>query len=156
MGERIEIEGSKKGARMRPPLMVLLLTVITIGIYAAFWWYFANREMRDLGVSRRTNDLGTEPAISTLAFTLGSLVFIPVVWTAVTTTRRVQRAQKLTGPKRLNGWVAAFFLIFTWGFAAPTYLQSELNKVWKRIEFQQQQGADAEGGGAGASPSTES
>ena len=40
------------------PLGVIGLTIITLGIYFVFWWYFLNREMADLGKTRGVPELG--------------------------------------------------------------------------------------------------
>ena len=55
---------------------MLGLSLITLGIYFFFWWYFINREMRDLGQARGV-DLGQNPANSVLAITIGALIIVP-------------------------------------------------------------------------------
>ena len=129
MANDVQIEGTGKTAKVRNPWLVLLFTIITLGVYSWFWWYFINREMADLGRSRDTKKLGTDPTVSTLAFTLGSIVYVPYVWTIVTTTRRVQEAQRLTVGKSLNGWIAAAMWILGLVLGGIVYTQFELNKV---------------------------
>jgi len=121
----------RKPARVRHPAAVIGLTLITLNIYGAFWWYFINRELKDLGTARGTTQLGTEPALSVLAYTVGGIVYVPFIWTIVTTTRRIQAAQRLTGVKPLNGWIAAALWIFTFTIGGIVYSQIELNKVWR-------------------------
>ena len=41
-------------AKVRNPILVVIFTLITLGIYQIFWWYFANREMADYGRARGT------------------------------------------------------------------------------------------------------
>ncbi|CAN5571992.1 hypothetical protein BH20ACT15_BH20ACT15_08110 [soil metagenome] len=127
----VQIERTGATAKVRSPWLVLLLTVITLGVYSAFWWYFINRELKDLGASRKTKSLGTEPALSTLAYTLGGLVYIPYIWTIVTTSKRVQEAQRQTVGKTMNGWIAAALWIFGLLLGGIVYTQFELNKVWR-------------------------
>ena len=54
-------------AKIRNPILVVVFSLITLGIYQVFWWYYANREMADYGRARGTNELGDNPAKSTLA-----------------------------------------------------------------------------------------
>ena len=49
MAEEIAIANSGERAKLRNPLGVVGLSLITLGIYYFFWWYYINREMRDLG-----------------------------------------------------------------------------------------------------------
>ena len=53
--------------RIRRPVAVALLSVITLGLYQIYWWYGVNRELRDLGRSTGT-DLGGRPILSALAY----------------------------------------------------------------------------------------
>ena len=66
MAEEVAIAGTESRAKLRNPLGVVGLSIITIGIYYIFWWYFINREMRDFGRARDT-DLGQNPSNSVLA-----------------------------------------------------------------------------------------
>ena len=70
MAEEVAIAGTESRAKLRNPLGVVGLSIITIGIYYIFWWYYINREMRDFGRARGT-DLGQNPTNSVLAITLG-------------------------------------------------------------------------------------
>jgi hypothetical protein len=117
-------------ARVRSPWAVFGLVVVTLGLYAIYWWFQANRELRDLGRGRQV-DLGDSPGRSVAAFALGGLLVVPWVWTAVGTARRIARAQAEVGsPARLDGWVTGLLWCFTGGLGAIPYLQSQLNGVW--------------------------
>ena len=142
MAYEVSIAGTPLRAKVRSPWAVVGLGVITFGIYSLFWWYFINREMRDLGRARAVKGLGENPGLSTLAFSGLSLftLYIALVWTTVTTTRRVRRAQAVVGvPNRLNGWLSAALWILTLTLGGMAYTQSELNKVWRA-----QEGEDAD------------
>src|SRR5262249_36060858 len=90
MAEEVLIAGSESRAKIRNPWGVLGLGIITLGIYLIFWWYYVNREMRDLGHARGVSGLGENPGLSTVAYALGGfLLAIPTIWTVVTTTQRV-------------------------------------------------------------------
>ena len=130
MAQEIEIRGAGATAKTRNVVAVAVLSVITLGIYLVFWWYFINREMADYGRARGTAALGDSPAKSTLALFPGALVVVPAIWTTVTTFQRAQAAQRLSGQTPLNGWIGLIlYLVLAPAFYA--YLQSGLNGVWK-------------------------
>ena len=120
-------------AKIRNPIVVALLSFVTLGIYVIFWWYYINREMADYGRARETNELGDEPATSTLALFPGGLVVVPAIWTTVTTLKRSQAAQRLTGVTPLNGWLA-FVLVLVFSPAFCGYMQSGLNSAWQAVD----------------------
>ena len=140
MAEEIQIAGAESTAKVRNPLGVVGLSIITIGIYYVFWWYFINREMRDLGRARNA-DLGQSPGNSVLAITLGALVIVPALVTLWTTSGRIEKAQEAVGIERRVSGPIIFILLLLIGPVGIWYAQSELNKVWA-----------AQGGGAGAPP----
>lgn len=94
MAEDVQIAGTSSTAKIRNPLGTVGLSIITIGIYYAFWWYFINREMRDLGRARNV-DLGQNPGQSVLALTLGALIVVPAIVTLWRTSARIENARKL-------------------------------------------------------------
>jgi hypothetical protein len=130
MGQVVQIPGAGTTAKIRNPVVVAILALITIGIYVWFWWYFINREMRDLGRARGTDELGTSPGRSVLAITLGALVIVPAIWSIVTTFKRVQKTQRLTGSEPINGWIGLILLIVI-SPAFYGYMQSGLNSAWR-------------------------
>ena len=131
MANDVRIDGSRATAKVRSPWLVLLFSILTFGIYSWFWWYFINREMADLGRARGGDGLGRHPVVSVLAFTLGSLLYIPLIVTIVTTNQRLRRAQRVTVGKSHNGWIVGLLWLFTLGLGAMAYMQFELNKVWR-------------------------
>jgi drug/metabolite transporter (DMT)-like permease len=115
---------------MRNPLGVVGLSLITVGIYFFFWWYFINRELRDLGHARNA-DLGQNPTNSVLAITLGALIIVPAIWTEWTTSKRIERAQEVVGFDNRTSGVLIFILLLLLWPVGLWYAQSELNKVWE-------------------------
>jgi Domain of unknown function (DUF4234) len=67
MAEKIAIPGSGGTAKIRHPWGVFFLALITLGIYYLYWYYQANRELRDYGV-------GESPFRSLLALFPGGLI----------------------------------------------------------------------------------
>ena len=117
-------------AKKRDPIVVAVLSFVTLGIYMIFWWYNVNREMADYGRARGTKELGDAPGMSTLALFPGGIVVVPAIWTTVTTFQRVQAAQRMHGQTLLNGWLA-FVLILVFSPAFAGYMQSGLNSAWE-------------------------
>ena len=130
MAEEIQIAQSGATAKMRNPLGVVGLSLITIGIYFFFWWYFINREMRDLGRSRG-RDLGQSPGNSVLAVTIGALVIVPAIVSEWRTSARIEAAQETVGLQNRVSGPIIFILLLLIAPVGLWYAQSELNKVWE-------------------------
>src|SRR5829696_6126643 len=117
-------------AKIRGLITVAVLSIVTLGIYVLFWWYFINREMADYGRARDTKDLGDSPAKSVLALFPGALVVVPAIWTTVTTFQRIQVAQRINAQTPINGWLGlVLFLVFQPAFYG--YMQSGLSSAWR-------------------------
>jgi len=128
MAEPIQIQGSGTEAKLRNPLGVVGLTLITIGIYGVFWYYFVNKEMAKFGAARSTGDLGDSPGTSVLAITLGALVIVPAFVSIYQSWQRLSAGERLTA---LSGMEAGLGLLL-WIFISPVALylfQSNWNKV---------------------------
>jgi hypothetical protein len=167
MADEVQISpgSNEQIAKIRHPVAVPVLSLITIGIYAIYWWYQVNREMVDLGKSRNADGLGDNATTSLLAFFPGALVVVPPLVSLYNGIKRMQRAQEVTtGEVTLNGWIVlaviliGFFVPFA-GLIAYGYLQSEMNKVWEdvggqagAIEAPATEVAPAEGQPAGEPP----
>ena len=130
MGEEVQIAGAESTAKIRSPIWVAVWSILTLGIYVIFYWYFVNRELADYGGAKGTKELGDNPTLSTLALFPGGLIVVPAVWTTVTTFQRVQKAQQLVGQAPLNGWIAALLYVVIWPVFFA-YMQSGLNSVWR-------------------------
>ncbi len=137
MAEEVQIAGTGSTAKIRNPLGVVALSIVTIGIYYIFWWYFINREMRDLGRARN-RDLGQSPGQSVLAVTLGALIIVPALVTLWRTSARIESSQEAVGLANRASGPIIFILLLLIGPVGIWYAQSELNKVWE---------ADRSGGG---------
>jgi uncharacterized protein DUF4234 len=126
VAESISIPGSTGRAKIRSPWGVFLLALITLGIYYLYWYYQANRELRDYGV-------GTSPTTSLLALFPGGLLLIPPFvswWRFFGRLREAEdRAHVAGGTEQWIGFIlyviAFFFLPFE-----LVYAQQHLNKLW--------------------------
>jgi hypothetical protein len=130
VGEVVQIAGAGSTAKVRSPIWVAVWSILTLGIYVVFWWYFINREMADYGRAQGTSELGDSPGKSTLALFPGALIIVPAIWTTVTTFQRVQKGQQMVGQSPLNGWIGVLlYVVISPVFFA--YMQSGLNAMWK-------------------------
>ena len=114
MAEEIQIRNSPAMAKIRNPLGVSGCGFITLGIYLAFWWYFINREMRDLGQARG-RDLGQSPGNSVLAVTLGALIIVPAIVSEWRTSMRIQQSQETVGVQPTVSGPIIFILLILIG-----------------------------------------
>lgn len=129
-----EVNANGAIAKVRNPWGVLGLSIITIGIYGFFWYYYVNREFKDFGAAMGDQELAdSEPGSSVLAVTLGALIIVPAVISFIHTVQREQRVQELAGVEKVNGWlILIVYLVGIGGFVAHPYMQSMLNKAWER------------------------
>jgi fatty acid desaturase len=113
------------GYKRRNPWGVVLLSLITLGVYQAVWWYKINNEMRHYGIDN-------SPAKATWAVTAGVLVIVPFFISRYNTADRILQAQTKSGTEERISPVLALVIsaVSAIGFFAPAYYQSQLNKVW--------------------------
>jgi len=135
MAEEVQIAGGPGIAKVRHPVGVAVLTLVTLGIYGLYWWYQVNREMVDLGKARNAEGLGDNPTTSLLAMFPGGLVLVPPFFSLYNGTQRMKRAQELTtgATPSLNGWIIVILLVLGLSIVAYGYMQAELNKAWQTM-----------------------
>ena len=131
MADLVELKPAGPTVKVRNPWGVLGLSIVTLGIYYCCYWYFINREMRDVGRANGV-DLGQSPATSVLAFTIGAFVIIPPFVTIWTTGRRMEQTQRTLGVAEPGSGPLFFVLhlIPIISLYAPVYLQKQLNRAW--------------------------
>jgi uncharacterized protein DUF4234 len=152
------VHNATGAGKQRNPWATAGLNAITLGLYSVYWWYVANRELRDLGRNFGEPELEKEPALSALAFFFGGCLIVPLAWTAVNTARRIRLAQDLVGtPNSVSVWfpvallvvsataaqlpsgegstavLAAIAAAVAFRIAAIAYMQYALNEVWQRV-----------------------
>ena len=96
-----ELECSRR-PKARRPWAVALASLVTFNLYAIFWYYKVNREMRDYGCGRDDDGLArSKPWHSVLAITVGCPLVIPVLVTYVRCIGRLQDVERIaTGRSR--------------------------------------------------------
>jgi Domain of unknown function (DUF4234) len=128
----VPIQGGPSTARVRDPIGVALLDLVTLGIYGFVWYYRVHCELADMGRARGTSELGDSPRTSLLAVMPGFLLVVPLVVSFWNASRRVEAAERLTGgpeSRRMNP-VLAFILMLIVFPAGAAYVQAKLNRVW--------------------------
>ena len=129
MAEEVQISGTDAVGKIRNPLGVVGLTIVTLGVYFFIWYYKVNKEMAEMGRARGTDELGTSPATSLMAVLFGwILLFIPPLVSEYKTCDRLSKAERMAG---LQGMEAGL-LFLLWIFLGPVghyIFQSNLNKV---------------------------
>ena len=127
MAEEIAIRGSNYPAKERNPLAPLGLSIITLGIYGIFWYYYINKELAELGKARGTTELGENPMTSLLAIIPGFILIIPPYVSFWNTWKRQQKARQMFGVQEGIDNVPGFLLTV---FIAPVgyyFLQTGQN-----------------------------
>jgi hypothetical protein len=131
LAEEVTIPGTSSSAKIRNPLGVVGLMIITLGIYGLFWYYFVNRELKDFGEAHGTEECGTSPGTSLLAITLGALIIVPPFVSIYKSFKRMNAASGIAGAG--DGFDAGLGLLI-WIFISPIaiYLfQANMNKIWE-------------------------
>ena len=128
MAEPVQIVGTDYWGKIRNPLGIIGLTLITLGIYWIFWYYYLNKELAEMGKARNTDELGTSPGTSVLAVTLGAFILVPPFVSVYKTWERKCKAEDATGQVGMEAGLG-FLLTILIGFVGMYILQSNLNKV---------------------------
>jgi hypothetical protein len=90
------VDSAAVDVKTRRVWSVVLLTVVTFGIYGVFWYYKVNRELRDFGAAHGDRELGSSrPWRSLLAVTIGGVIEVPRLISFVRMTRRMQAAERI-------------------------------------------------------------
>ena len=111
----------------RNPLGVLGLTVITFGIYAFYWYYMINDELR-----RFERDETISPTRSLMAVLFGWIIIVPPFIALYNTAKHVQSAERRLGvqPQLEPALVIVIMLIIS--IANGVYIQEHQNRIWDR------------------------
>ena len=131
MAEVVPIQGSPEQAKIRSPLGIIGLMIITIGVYFFVWWYKVNKELAEMGKARGTTELGDAPGTSLLAMIPGCFIIVPPYVSFYNGSKRLSAAQRLNGlPEGMEAGLM-LLLYFLIGPVAIYLFQSNLNKALK-------------------------
>jgi uncharacterized paraquat-inducible protein A len=111
--------------RERNPFLVFLLGLFTVFIYAFYWVYAANEEMRKRGVRR------SKPAVYAVLSVI-PLLQIFAVRSTVSNLRRIYLANNV--PRDPSPWSLAVLCIplpYIGLLVSAAFVQSGLNHVWR-------------------------
>ena len=98
--------------KARRPWAVAVVSLVTFNLYAVFWYYKVNREMRDYGCAHGDDGLArSKPWHSVLAFTLGCPLVIPVLVTYVRCVGRVQDVERIATGRSRPGYGLTALLV---------------------------------------------
>jgi hypothetical protein len=128
----VAIDGGSGTAKMRDPVGVALLDLVTLGVYGFVWYYRVHRELAELGRAHRTAELGDSPRRSLLALLPGFLLVLPMVMSLWNAAHRVEAAERLVAGRESGGinTTLAFILLLLVFPGGAGYVQSHLNRVW--------------------------
>jgi hypothetical protein len=110
--------------KIQEPFVPWLLGIATCGLYYVCWHYRVNRELRDNGIA-------VDPAVAMLAVLVGWLLIIPPYVSIYRTGKRIEQLQQQRGLQPSNIGIVGVVLVWAL-WTSPIFLQSELNKVWRR------------------------
>jgi hypothetical protein len=129
VAEQVQIQGSPEPAKIRNPLGVIGLMLITLGIYGIVWYYKVNKEMAEIGKARGSEECGTSPGTSVLAITLGCFIIVPPFVSMYKTWARLSATERLTGaPNGMEPGLGFLLSLFV-GPVGTYILQANMNKM---------------------------
>jgi hypothetical protein len=108
--------------KIRSPLGVWALSIVTFGIYGLVWYFKVNSECREYEPT-----VQVQPGISVLA------LFVPIAgWVSIAKTGgRISQVQRAAGLRDRCSGLVGLLLTILFGLHV-VYYQAALNKVWER------------------------
>ncbi len=137
MAENVTIDGQTY--LRRNPLGVVGLTLITLGIYAFYWWWKINDELRLV-----QKDDSISPTRSLMAVTFGWIIIVPPFIASWNTAKHIAAFEQRVGVQQTVEPVLVLVIMVVFSIANGAYMQDHLNRGWDA----------ATAGGAGTGPSS--
>jgi hypothetical protein len=125
MAETVTIRG--QSYLKRDPLLVLLFSFITFGIYALYWYYKANEE-----IQRYTGDMTISPVRSLMAVLFGWILIVPPFIAVWNTANHVVEMERSIEIQQELSPALTIILLLVVGVALGLYVQEHLNRIWDR------------------------
>jgi hypothetical protein len=129
MAQEIAISGSNYSGKERNPLGVIGLSLITLGIYGIFHYYYVNKELAELGKARGVTTLGENPMMSVIAIVPGFILIVPPIISVWNTWKRQQAARQMFNVQEGIDAVPGFLLHLFIGVVGIFLLQQGQNGV---------------------------
>ena len=128
-----ELQIGSGSIKRRNPWGVVLLAIVTLGIYRWVWYYMINREIRD----HSGEQIPVDPVLSVLAITIGWVLIVPPFVSLYRTASRIRQVQEITGArKRISPGLALLIAILSWTMLLDMpYIQTHINSAWD-VEFE--------------------
>jgi hypothetical protein len=123
MAETVVVDG--QAYLRRNPLGVLGLTFVTLGIYAFYWWWKINDEIR-----RVEGDDSISPTRSLMAMLFGWIIIVPPFIAAWNTANHIDAFERRVGVRQTVEPVLVLVLMVVLPIANGAYLQDHLNRGW--------------------------
>jgi hypothetical protein len=137
VAENVTIDGQTY--LRRNPLGVVGLTLITFGIYAFYWWWKINDELRLV-----QKDDSISPTRSLMAMLFGWIIIVPPFIAAWNTAKHIAAFEQRVGVQQTVEPVLVLVIMVVFSIANGAYMQDHLNRGWDA----------AVAGGAGTGPSS--
>jgi hypothetical protein len=129
MAEQVEIEGSSYQGKIRNPLGVVALGIVTLGIYYFVWYFKVNKEMAELGQAKGTEECGTSPTTSLMALLFGWIIIVPPFVSMYRSCKRLNASERVVGtPEGIEAPLMWLLFIFI-GPVGHYLFQRNLNRV---------------------------
>jgi uncharacterized protein DUF4234 len=110
--------------KKRSPLGVLLLCIVTFGIYYFYWYYQLNDELR-----RLERDESISPARSLMAVLFGWIIIVPPFIALYNTAQHIKAIERRRGLQPVIEPVLVVVFQLLLGIVNPPYVQSHQNEV---------------------------
>jgi hypothetical protein len=123
MAESVTIEG--QSYLKRNPIGVLVLSLITLGIYFFYWYYKVNDELR-----RFERDDSISPTRSLMAMLFGWIIIVPPFIAIWNTANHIQTAERRAGVLQQIEPVLVLVFQIVFSLVNPPYMQDHMNRIW--------------------------
>jgi ACR3 family arsenite efflux pump ArsB len=123
MAQTVTVDGQQY--LRRNPLGVVVLTVITFGIYGFYWYWKINDELRQV-----LHDDSISPTRSLMAMLFGWIIIVPPFIAAWNTAKHIAGFEERSSVNTTIEPVLVIVLMLVLMIANLAYLQYHLNKAW--------------------------
>jgi hypothetical protein len=125
MADTVTIEG--QSYKKRNPIVVLVLSLVTLGIYFFYWYYTVNDELK-----RYERDDTISPMRSLMAVLFGWIIIVPPFIAVYNTATHIRSAEQRAGVQQQIEPVLVLVFQIVFALVNPPYMQDHLNRIWDR------------------------